>query len=223
MRILCFIRNTRLHESGWQLARWPESSDSSISGHLGLQVIVRKTSRCPILLEIAIISCIFWRMYLSLPTCVEGRTTSFPILLTSPRFFFQPMLSLHLMHAIHLPKARKDEYCRMNVASSDPLRRTTAAHTLLWQISRISTVKIIDRSKSIFWNHTRVEIVSGNRNLEEWPLGASLSNPGAWTLNANLHCRAKREGKHNGSYLWFSCRITSRFSNPLASIHLTAA
>jgi hypothetical protein len=69
-----FSSNTLATMSGWSEAVCPAKRLASISGHLGLAVIVRKMSGTPNLRTIAMESWKSWFMKRGLPTTDEGRT-----------------------------------------------------------------------------------------------------------------------------------------------------
>lgn len=56
----------------------PGTRTPLVSGQFGLHVMATKRSGCPVLFEIATISCIVRQIYRSSPTCVDARINSLP-------------------------------------------------------------------------------------------------------------------------------------------------
>ncbi len=136
MVVLCFIRKKQLQKAGRSLARWPGSMNSYISAHRESPVIVRNTSGCPVLLEILLVSYIFWCIYLSLPTSVEGRSTSFLTLPTSPASFFQYTLPTHFKSSQRCVYSHEWSFVWLSLRNDNRLHSnlTNIWHNYCWNI-----------------------------------------------------------------------------------------
>lgn len=140
-----FIINNRTASSGLSFGECSGNSVLLIFGQFGFHVMVTRKSACPIILEIAIISCISWCLYCSLPTSVDGRGNN---LLAGSTLAFSSILPESL--------ATLPIYCSQTlIAALDVLLGMTASMLLPFKTDLPGTGALAHLMAKVYWTRSR--------------------------------------------------------------------